>query len=499
MKLFYGACFVLAAVLVVTSCNAGNDTVSGNNRASTAVDSNFFNRKIEGEITVSAYDSMSYRNFLEEAARAFEALYPGTKVNVETFSAMPEIRTGEQGGNQMMLVQMQDDPQGRSDYISRINTNLMSGTGADLYAMDVLPLHKFAGNGPLENLDSYMEMDPGFYRDDYRENILDAIRYRNGTWFLPLDYDFNYFTYDAALVPMQIGSGLGTEKPINAEDLLKIGMDLYDGAYKLFNLYDYSRSPRSMYNMLLSENIQSYLNLETKKPNFIDGSFAAMLNSVRDYGEQGLIPQGVTGQQDAGQLRQRMGAPTDRFYFKQYNAVSLQSQFTRNLGRTMRMVEGGMAAGIDSDDEIAGIEANADGSVPFSFNQGFGINSRSRNKATAWAFLKFLLSKEMQLSVNTLNIALPLNNEARTEKAELTFAGLFRNGGGVLNDQQRQALEAYQATVERLSDNINCYVVQDTSLNDMINQEAQYFFGGSRGADEVARILQNKADLYLSE
>jgi hypothetical protein len=68
-----------------------------------------------------------------------------------------------------------------------------------------------------------------------------------------------------------------------------------------------------------------------------------------------------------------------------------------------------------------------------------------------------------------------------------------------LNDQQRRAQEEYKTTVETLSDRINTFTVQDTSLNDMITQEVQYFFGGSRNADEVARVLQNKTELYLSE
>jgi len=488
--------FLLQCVLVVILVSCGGKA----KQAAGGIGADFFTKAVSGEITVSAYDSMAYRSFLEEAARAFEALYPGTKVNVETFSAMPEIRTGGQGNAQMVLVEMQNDPQGKADYISRINTNLMSGTGADLYAMDVLPLHKFTENGTLENLDSFMTVDPNFNKSDYRENILDAVRYRNGTWFLPLNYDFNYFTYDATLVPTEMRSRFGIDKSFSSEDLLKIGMGLYDGAYKIFNLNDYSRSPRNMFAVLLGENIQSYLNLETKKPNFVDGSFAAMLNSVKNYGQQGLIPQGVTGQQDAGLLRQRsMGAPADRFYFKQYNSANLFSLFLRNLGIVRRMAEGGMALGIDTDDEIAGIQANADGSVPFTCSRAFGINSRSKNKETAWAFLKFLLSTEMQASGNMMTTGFPINNKAREETAELAFTGMFRNSNGVLNDQQRQALTQYKAAVENISDSINCFVTQDTSLNDMIASEVQYYFGGSKNADEVARVLQNKADLYLNE
>jgi ABC-type glycerol-3-phosphate transport system substrate-binding protein len=198
-------------------------------------------------------------------------------------------------------------------------------------------------------------------------------------------------------------------------------------------------------------------------------------------------------------MNQASAAPVDRFYFKLNNNFALVSQFSRGSGRVVRMQMGPSSMGIDTNDEIAGIEANADGSVPFRYNQGFGINAQSKNKAAAWAFLKFLLSDEMQRSTNSSFMGLPLNNKARAEKAELVFSGAFMGAGSSMNDQQRQGLENYRAAIEMLSDSINCFVPRDTSLNDMVTSEVQYFFGGSRTADEVARVLQNKADLYLSE
>ena len=496
MRRFYGVCSALAVMLFVTGCGAENGTGNGNGRAAAAVmEAEFFHRKIEGEITVSAYSSAAYRNYLAEAGRAFEALYPGAKVNVETFSAMPEVRTSGQAN--LSVTAMQDDPQSRNDYLSRINTSIMSGTGADIFAMDIIPLHKFVESGTLENLEPYINLDPDFNRADYRQNILDALRYRGGTWFLPIDYTFKYYAYDATLVPAQIASRFGIDKAWSADELLKIGIPLYDGSYKLFNATDFVMGPGGMFYQLLSENSASFVNLETGRPNFAYGGFSSLLASVSAYGRDGYIPRGVTGQQGAGQfMQQAMGTPTDRFFFKLNNNISLISQFSRGLGLMMRMMTGGNAPAIDSDDEITGIQANADGSVPFGYNQAFGINSRSKNRETAWAFLKFLLSKETQLS--TSPYYLPLNNEAREEKAELAFMGNIP-GSRTPNEQQRQALEDYRAAVETLSDSINCYVPSDSSLNDMILAEVRYFFDGSRNAEEVARILQNKADLYLSE
>jgi ABC-type glycerol-3-phosphate transport system substrate-binding protein len=290
-----------------------------------------------------------------------------------------------------------------------------------------------------------------------------------------------------------MAAGFGVDKAWTAEELLALAIPLYDGTYKLFNMVDGSGG---MFYRLLNENVENFVNLETGRPNFTDGVFSRLLSSVSDYGRQGYIPRGVTGQQDAGQLMQQaMSTPTDRFFFKLNNGISLISQFGRSVGIRMAIGTGSTARGIESDDEIAGIQANADGFVPFGYSMAFAVNSQSKNKETAWAFMKFLLSKETQLSTNPYFLS--LNNEAREEKAELVFSQY--NPSRTLNEQQRQAIEAYRAALERLSDMINTYTVRDTNINDMIIAEAQYYFDGTRGADEVARIIQNKADLYLSE
>ena len=493
MKKFIFLFFILTAFFILAGCGNGRDSSHG-------PDAEFFNRKIEGEITISAYDTMNYRNYLEEAARIFEAEYPGTKINIETFSAMPEIRTGTSGNIQMQNVQIQNDPQSRADYLSRINTNIMSGAGADIYAADIIPLHKFAENGTLENLEPYMNLDPGFNKNEYRQNILNASKYRGGIWFMPMDYNFNYWTYDSTLVPSNTASGFGISKSFSSGDLFNIGIPLYDGSYKLFNTTDFDRGMNGMFNQLLNENMLSFVNMETKQADFSGGDFSALLASVRNYSELGYIPRTVTGQQDAGRvMRQAADAQRDRFFFKLNNNFSLASQYMRSTGRMLMMFSAGSVMSNDDDDKIAGIQANADGSVPYRFNQAFGINSASKNKETAWAFIKFLLSREMQLSTNLNAMGLPVNNEARAEKSEMVFAGSVMGMSGVLNEQSRQSLNEYLAVMESFSDSINSYDMRDTHISDMIASDVQFFIDGSRSADEVAKVLQNKVNLYFSE
>jgi ABC-type glycerol-3-phosphate transport system substrate-binding protein len=476
------------ATLALTACTGKNTG---------PVSSNPLEGNPSGKISVSCYDSLDYRAFLEEAAELFMEQYPGTEVEVQTFSAMPEIRTSGEGDNMMvMVVQAEDDPRGRSDYINRVNTALMSGEGADIYAADILPFHKYAESGQLENLAAYIAGDATWRGADFRENIFEAAKFQGGLWLMPVDYGFNYFAYDAVLLPEQ--GDFGGESAFTVEALADRAKSRFDGDAKLFSIVDYvpgaSRGVGDMFSQLLFAYYPSLIDLENKKANFNDGTFAGILNQVKEYADAGYIPRYAAAASAPGELPRR-GQETDRYFFKPNNNFSLVSQFQRGSGMRTTLRAMGSSGGITDDDEIAGIRANRNGDVPFHFSRAFGINRNAKNKRTAWEFLKFLLSDEVQASLSPAD--LPVNNRARKEKAEQLVAGSAL--GREPDERMREAARKYNEAVEALSDQINRYVPEDTVVNDMIASEAAYFFRGSRSAEETAAVLQNRVNLYLHE
>lgn len=249
------------------SINQSDNTGTSNNVSGNSAEDISLSGEIGGEITISTYDTMQYKAFLDDAARLFMEQYPGAVVNVETFSAMPEIKTSEvSGGGRMSVMQATDDPQGRQDYINKINTALMSGEGADILAMDVLPIHKYADGGQLLNLAPYMEADPEFSSSDYRENILDAIEYKGGTWFLPMDYTFDYYAYDSTLLAESASSGFGTNTAVTIEELVALAQSDFDGSSKLLNTPDYMKGiGAGTWGSLLAEHYASFVDVENKR------------------------------------------------------------------------------------------------------------------------------------------------------------------------------------------------------------------------------------------
>ena len=394
-------------------------------------------KEISGTITVSAYESMTYSSILEAAAEAFNEKYPDVEVIIDTFTAMPDIKRSESADGRMATasVQMEDNPQERSDYANKINTKLMSGEGPDILAVDVIPVAKYVESGLLENLAPYMEQDPEFDRSDYRVNILDAVTWKGGTWFMPMDYMFNYYTYDITLITGE-QTDFGAGSAFTTEQLLDIAIPLFDGETKIINSSAYSNRGGSLWARLLREHWVEFVDIAGKKANFTDGKFVDLLNSVIGYNDDGYIPESFTGQIDREEMmEQMMKTPTDRYYFKPKSNSSLLTYYLSGTQSRFNVgfVNAGGGAAIEDDDLIAGIAANADGSVPFTYSQAYAVNSDSKNKHTAWAFIKFMLSGEMQASgaagMGSIR-GLPLHNETRAKQLELMMASMAARMSG---------------------------------------------------------------------
>lgn len=461
--------------------------------------SNMQSDEITGEITVSCFETALSKTFLEEAALQFEQKYPGTKVNINSFSEMPETKSSNQNGERTEVVELNTDSQGRADYISKTSTALMSGQGADLLAMDVLPVYKYVESGQMENLKTYMENDPSFQKADYRENILHALEFQNGVWFLPLNYSFNYYAYDSTLAGGLVQTEFGANQAFTSKQLLNLSKPVIDGTNKIFSAPAYLPSGNGdLFSQLFNENYRSFVDTENNKANFSDGKFKELIQDVKSMAEDGTISTAASQSSGAYDPLKSAQNPTERFMFKPKNQFSLVQQTHPDPEFKMTVATSEVGSGIEDDDQIAGICADDAGIVPFTYDQAFGINSNSTNKKTAWEFLKFLLSYDVQASPNMSFISLPIHNEARMDRTETLYRMLLADAGE-LNESQQQALKNYLEAVETMSDQINDFILKDTTIQDMVVKEMRYYFDATKTAEQVCQVLQNKVDLYLNE
>lgn len=120
-----------------------------------------------------------------------------------------------------------------------------------------------------------------------------------------------------------------------------------------------------------------------------------------------------------------------------------------------------------------------------------GISNQSANPDGAWAFIRYCLS---HLDEDVLN-GLPALQSVIDDQVAWYMSGEAVDWRGV-------ALTASQACVDKFYDLLEQTTVMagtDEILIGIIKDEADYYFSNSRSAEETAKIIQNRASLYLME
>lgn len=495
----------LVSVLFVTGCGA--KTTEDNKGATQKPTDNkdtTSDIKLGGEITgdlkVSCYDSIFYLPYLKEAGKKFEAKYPGTKINIESFSKLPEMQNiKNDDGTVTQVIKAENDEQSKKDYINKINTEIMSNSGADLYAMDVLPFYKYADSSQIENLNDYIKADTTFNKSDYHENILKAMEYKGGQYIFPTEYSLNYLAYDKSLFDENLITELNKKNVHTFDELINIAKTAFDTINKdkdkpirMFDFFNSEMMFKTEFNLSYSK----FVDIENKKANFIDGEFVKLLEKPKLYADQGYIKPESTEKMDTFVMQN-----DEQVFYKYKKQYSLLGDVYKN--ENMSFIGGGTSN--TDNDKPAGLVSNEQGQVSSTYTQAYSINSNSKNKNLAWEFMKFLASEEMQSS---FTLDLPINKAAFDKKAKQAITGeLYQKSDSnapktedrALTDDEKKAYDEYISILNELSNNLNVHFIDDIVINDVIFNEVNNYFSGKKSAEEVAKFIQNKVELYLSE
>lgn len=465
--------------------------------STSAATSQSLNTSSSNELNLYIYETYNVDKYLNEAIALFEKSHPGTKVNLIPFSSMPEEKSTGESKTSI------NDPNAKAqnDYISRVNTELMTGGGPDILAMDVLPYYKYAESGLLEDITPYMENDSEFNSDDYFQNILDVAKYNGKQYMLPIDYSFDYAVYNKSNLSQAAQDQVKQQNTHTIQELVDIGKDdLASGtnnASKMFALLSGSGLGTSMTNetflfpWLLNMNYNSFVDFAKKQASFNDGRFAALLNTVQEYTEKNYI-------YPLDQQNKFMGFEAPSSMFRFLNDTMLYQSLYPDMP-----VYGSYSSSVgfpSTNESVAGVLASEEKNVTFSYMaQAYAINANSKNKQLAWEFLKLLASVEMQSS-QTL-IARPINTKALENQSIYTVTGYTYKelGEQKIPANMQSTYDSYVAAQKEYIGAINTYTMRDTVIDYLIQTETASFFDGTKTAEQVASDLQTKVEMYLNE
>ena len=374
--------------------------------------------------------------------------------------------------------------------LTKLTTEIMAGNMPDILSVSQeIPYRQLAAKGLLEDLYPYMDADGQLRREDFFPNVISAMELDGKLYAACAGFavetaigassvvgDTPGWTYDdyyAALATMPEGCE-GFDLGIDRDTMLEVSL-----ALDLTDYVDWSAGTCSFDN-------EDFVKVLDFCKQFPDASYYENYEYSAEDNPDIRVAEGR-------QMLCVVGFSSTDFFYKDYDKVF-----------------GGQATCI-------GFPTNNGVGNTLAMLESYAMSSSCHNKEAAWQFLRGFLTEEYQLE----GYYLPTNQKAfekQLAKAmeveyEQDANGNYRldengeripvsrgsvsDGTGVYEvyattPRQAQMLRDVIASATKMMD-------YDTSIINIVKEEAAAYFAGQKTAQEVCKLIQSKANIYINE
>lgn len=132
------------------------------------------------------------------------------------------------------------------------------------------------------------------------------------------------------------------------------------------------------------------------------------------------------------------------------------------------------------------------------------VNAASEHKEGAWEFISYLLSEEVQVQMTWTDYCYPVNRKSYAALAEREIAdgsakkvdnGVVYIGGAGAHELTEEIVEEFRERLEEAKS----FPIRTEALLDIVLEEADSYFKGSKSKEEVIQVIENRVRLYMNE
>ena len=359
-----------------------------------------------------------------------------------------------------------------SEYVLQTTVELMSGKTADIIDLKHLPYYKYAKSGLFEDLYPYMEKDSNFNEEDYYMNIFEASEYEGGLYSIP-----SAFLYPLCRLNKQIVKDLNIDissyEHISFNQIYEIyercieekkaSEDLLISKYYTNTFFDFLEYAQFVdeANNIASFNSPKFITyLESVKkinwPKIADYNYANSFNSL-EIDDDNLMTYTVS-------------------WFTDSRFTKLFSEESEEVTRLIPMVS-----------------SNGDRLVQTADEGSLAIMKDPKNKELAWEFIKFCVEEKdyTKIAIGVGEGEYPFATYNINRKNNLQ---LLRNVFGEENKDFVTQVDRWCSELNLLDMHAN-----NLSLQMVINEICEDYYKDLISAEECARRVQERVEIYLKE
>ena len=383
---------------------------------------------------------------------------------------------------------------GENGGMTKLRTEILSGKLPDILDLTAMPTHQFAAKGLLMDLYPFLDADKELSRGDFFPNVLKALETDGKLTMI----SSGFYIQTCVGARSVVGDTPGwTYSDLNAA-LAKMpeGCDVFS--------FDTTRD--LVLESLMELDLGRFVDWETGKVDFTSQNFIDILNFAKTFPASFDWEKYEWSEDDSEYNRVRRG---EQLLLNAYvSDLSGLSYYEAVFG------------GPDSYTFIGYPTGEGVGSL-LRINGSYAITRDCKDPEAAWQFLRVLLTEKYE-EESEYNFPVNKNVFDKMKKDAMTPTYIKDENGNILLDpetgekqmetkgwtydletgedipiyfytaEQVAAVESVIADTERIPD-------RNKALIDIVLEQAQAFFAGQRSAEDVAKLVQSKANIYVNE
>ena len=374
--------------------------------------------------------------------------------------------------------------------LTKLTTEIMAGNMPDILSVaESIPYRQLAAKGLLEDLYPYIDADEQLSRGDFFPNVLSAMGLDGKLYAACAGFAVN--------TAVGASSVVGDTPGWTYDDYYAALATMPEGC----DGFDIGVDRDTMLEACLALDMTDYVDWAAGTCNFDSEDFVKVLDFCKPFPDASYYENYEYTAEDSPANRVAQG--------KQMLCVATFSS-TDFFYMDYDKVFGGQATCI-------GFPTNKGVGNTLAMLESYAMSSICHNKEAAWQFLRGFLTEEYQMEGNYL----PTNQktfEKQLEKAMEVEYEKDANGNYLLDENGERipvsrgsvydGMETYNiyATTPRQAQMLRDVIASatkmmdyDTSIINIVKEEAAAYFAGQKTAQEVCKLIQSKVNIYINE
>lgn len=373
--------------------------------------------------------------------------------------------------------------------LTKLNTEIMAGNMPDIIALSELPYTQLAAKGLLADLYKLMENDKEINREDYFENVLAALEVNGGLY--------------STCPGFQISSVMGAASVVGDEpgwtyDEFNAALASMPEGCTAFDIYT---TRGDILRNCLALDMEQFVDWSSGKVSFDSPAFIQLLEFAKSFPSEFDWENYQWSEDDDAMQRIAQGK----------QMLMHSSIFSIDDLKYNDFYFGG-------DSTYIGYPTSSGTGNMLDLSSGYAISEKCEHKEAAWQFVREFFTEDYQESqwrlpshkgVFEAKLKDAMTVKYRTDaegnylldengnKIEETYGVMVDATGneyrvGALTQAQADKLRMLIATTTKAAD-------YSSSIFDIVNEQAAAYFEGQKSAEEVAKLIQSKANIYVNE